>query len=394
MSSGDTIKSGSTAVKKEVPRAILPKPFIPKRAPPMQSVYKEEDYNEDGSLKVLKKIPDGDNLERRRAMADIGTTSRQEYHQAPAMASTPHQQQQQQAPSKQLSHDEQRLAAASNQAEAYSGLPGKADYINMPQQKHRLGATKFDVRTPADMCDPDEQYILVFRTIENRVPDEDRILQHYALQYIARQNGTYNPIEDPPVTLTSLLPTVCIVPDRVFSKDEATSDLKPVQRYVKKLAYSTDLDVIPHYMNKPCTLPIPDTAQVKYKDKIMDQFMTEFYESQQESASAILDRVEADRKGEAPKKTQWQIYDGVSPQGVFGLQSPPPSATADATATKSWGDRCEEEEDDEEETAAVVDDNENEEEWTEVKKKQKPLAAERRGGGRRPAPRKGIVSFD
>lgn len=379
MSSGDTIKSGSKSAKKEVPRAILPKPFIPKRAPPMESVYTEDDYNEDGSLKVLKKIPDGKDLERRRAVTGMGGISHQEFHEPPKMPTTPiagsgsSSSSAAAAAAKELTPDEKKLAAATQPTEVYSGMPGKADFIQPPAQKHRLGLSKFDVRTPSDMCDPDEQYILVFRTIENRVPDEDRLLQHYALQYIARQNGTYNPIEDPPVTLTSLLPTVCVIPDRVFTRDEAMSDLKPVQKYVKKLAYRTDFDVIPHYMNKPVTLPIPDTAQVKYKDKIMDQFMTEFYESQQESASDIMDRVEADRNGEAPKKTKWQVYDGVSPQGAFGPQTPAP---------KSWAEQCEKAEE-----AYEDDENEEEESWTEVKKKPAPRAVQQRGGARRPSRR-------
>ena len=62
---------------------------------------------------------------------------------------------------------------------------------------------------------------------------------------------------------------------------------------MKKVAQRTDFDVVPVRMYKPCHVPLPAETQFKYKDKVIDQIMSEWYSSNEESASEILARVEA-----------------------------------------------------------------------------------------------------
>lgn len=276
-------------------------------------------------------------------------------------------------------------------------MPGKPDRFAPEPLKHRLGKNKFDVRTPESMSNREDQYVVVLRTIENRHPDEDRMLQHYALQYVARREGTYNAIEDPPIILSDLTPTVCVVIDRVFSRDEAGSENQEVGKYVKKLAALTDFDVVPVYMGRPFSLPLHPTTAFKYKDQVMDSIMREFYESRQESASEILDRVECDRSGkDTTKKPAWHVFDGISEGGAHGPQTKITSIDdAPQESQKTWGERVDEaeqeqnNEDDENEEEVVAKKPANES-WTEVKstktiatKKSKLASAKKRGGSRR-----------
>jgi hypothetical protein len=446
MSSGDTIKSGSGRKTSVAPVTSTPavrttggpKPFIPKRAPPMQSVYTEDDYDADGKLKVLRKVPLGDAYKNRQETTSLGTPTRADYYSPPVMPTTPKEAEsqgnaksaspvkvktpqpkaqsqptEQRAPSVAVSKEDAAKLPSVVGNEAYPSLPGKPDRFAPTPNKHRLGQNKFDVQTPEGMGNRDEQYIAVIRTIENRHPDEDRLLQKYALQYVARQNNTYNPIEDPPVVLSELLPTCVVVIDRIFSRDEANADEnRAIKKYVKKLADRTDLDVVPVYVTKPFHVPLHPMTTFKYKDKVIDQIMHEFYESQQESASEILDRVEADRDNAAPKQTKWQVYDGISPQGAFGpktivsatdvstdVPTDSEKTAKDKARALSWAEQCEQDDtndndndNDNDNANEDEEDDENEEEpsassdWKVVEGK--PAAATKRGGVRRGGPRK------
>ena len=133
---------------------------------------------------------------------------------------------------------------------------------------------RYDVSTPDGMLDRREHYVAVVSTLENRHPDEESILEHYAQQYVAKKGGTYNPIEDPPVDLSDLVPTVCVVINRIFREDEALSDgSSKVKAYVEQLAKKTDMDVVPVICGRPFHLPLHALCTFKYKDEAIDQIM-------------------------------------------------------------------------------------------------------------------------
>lgn len=415
MSSGDTVRSGSskrpaastTAKKTNTNNSDPPpgpKPFIPKRPPPAKSVYTEQDYDSNGNLKQLRQVPMGEQYEARRGKTLFSNDPQQQQQPSrppPGLGSIQTQQ-----PQRELTDDEKKLQAREDRGKdlatmathPITGAPGKGDVLPTAPTRHKVGMNKYDLRTPPGMCDHDEQYIAVIRTIENHHPDEDRILQKFALQYAARKAGTYDSFADPPVVLSDLLPTVLVVIDRVFSKDEAMSEQKPVGKYVQQLAKKhTDLDVVPVYMGKPVKIPLDPSTQWVYKDKIIGQIMEEFYENQSESVSDILDRVEADRRGEEAGKPKWHVYDGVSEQGPFGPQLSNTKTIAEERAPgqkQLWGERQDEEDDDDDaddnddDDGATGENDEGEGEWTTVatpaKSKRTPKPVEKRGGKRGP----------
>lgn len=319
------------------------KPFIPKRGPPTKSVYTNEDYDINGNLIRTKEVPLGDQYEKKRGnmMIDSGkeknSTSTSTCHTAPAIITR---------------------------------VPGNPDLAPPPMVNNRLKDGRYDVETPDNLRAPREsQHVAVIRTIENRHPDEDRILNHFFMQYVARREGRYNPVEDPPVILSTILPTACVIIDRVFSKDEVDGNegLKRIEKYVKSIAATTNLDVVPVRMNKPFHVPLPLSTNFKYKHAVIDQIMSEFHESQEESSREIMSRVEADRKGEEAKKPKWQIYDGISEKGHFGPNTIIKNVEGEDEKKKDWAQITEEEEKDE-------DDIDDEEEWKTVGGKGKAKA--------------------
>lgn len=374
---GDTIKSGSNKkVPQEKVKRQHPKPFIPKRAPAEKSVYSATDYDEFGKIKTLRKVPDGPKLQERRSTV-LGSTNTSKYA---AAAERSVQRQMNMAEEEPLDEGLAKVAVKmdnlrkTEQSDAAlhkpTPLEDRKDIMPEPAIKHRLDQGKYDVETPEKLRSPHQsQYIAVIRSIENRHPDEDRILQHYYLQYVARKEGTYNPIDDPPVVLSDLLPTVCVVIDRVFSFDDVQGDgLSRLKKYVKQIATHTDMDVIPVTMNKAFHLPLHPSTAFKYKHKLVDQIMHEWHESHQESASDILSRIERDREGKPAQKSPWHIYDGVSEQGAFGpqtriatLEQPDNEPNQIEPSKKmSWAEQTEAEQDE--------DDIESGDEWTTVKK--------------------------
>lgn len=384
MSSGDTIASGGRRLGAKGTgneKKSQPRPYIPKRKPPVPSAYSEDDYDASGNLKVLKNVPMGDAYDERRTVTTAGNVSRDELHRPSAPATTPTSAAPAPAP----------VPAAVTPAQKLATTFGKGTFLSSTPFKHKMAKNKFDVQTPENMSNRDEHYIAVIRTIENRHPDEDRILQKYALQYVARREGTYNPIEDPPVTLSDIVPSTVVVIDKIFSRDDCAGGNKEVEKYIKKMAQRTDLDVIPVYMNKPFALPLSPTHTWQYKDHFINQIMGEFYESREESASEILDRVDADREGADPKPHKWHVYDGISPQGAFGpstiIKSIDEDGEEQEEKPKSWADQCDEADAEADAEAQPSDEEELEESWTEVKGK-KAKKQEKRGGVRRAAPRK------
>lgn len=387
--SGDTIKSGSSRAAKPTAPAARPRPFIPKRPPPAKSVYSESDYDNEGNLKTTKSVPIGEKYHDRARMVGVDTSNVPKTDQKPPVklpgTST--------TASKKLDASALPTGAQADLSgdSPYDFTPGKTDRLPDGFSKTVLDKKKRDLKTPKYLMaeDPDEQFIAVVRTIENRHPDQDRILQHFALQYTKRMNGTYDPIEDPPVVLSDLLPTMVVVIDRIFGKDEVSGEMRPISEYCKKLHDVTEMDVFPAYVNRPFTLPLPPDMQFQYKDPILNQIMSEFYEGQHDGASEIVERMELDRAGEGETKpAKWQVYDGVSPQGVFGPQSTI-TTLAETKPTGTGASAKVEQEEDEEEPAytqswaAAVDEGD---EWTTVgkgKAKAKTFTEVERKGGMR-----------
>lgn len=387
MSSGDTIKSGSAKSTKpsSTSTTLRPKPFIPKRPPAVKSVYTHDDYDKDGNLKRFKEIPLGDQYDSRRAALhiDSGHTSSKPMDpqfKAPATA------------------DEKKIAQLAPKDNVPAPIPNNPDFLPTdfpPVKSTKLKDGRYDVQTPDELRAPrDSQYVAVVRTIENHHPDEDQILQHFYLQYVARREGTYNPIEDPPVVLSDIMPTAVVIIDRVFSKDEVDGPQgqEMLQKFVRKVAERTDFDVCPFRLNLPNQVPLPKSTKFKYKHKMIDQIMSEWYESHEESASEILARVEADRKGEAPQKPKWHCYDGISEQGHFGPQTKIKTLEEEVVERppkqESWAEITEretQEEPDEDD----IDSDDDGGKWTTVaKKKVKPKPSQRAAGMRRKNPKK------
>ena len=332
------------------------KPFIPKRGPPTKSVYTNEDYDINGNLIRHKEVPLGDQYDKKRGnmMIDNGGSDSR-------LGGSVN--------SKQVGSSSASAPASAPAAAITTRVPGNPDIAPPPMVNNKLSDGRYDVETPDNLRAPrDSQHVAVIRTIENHHPDEDRILNHFFLQYVARREGRYNPVEDPPVILSTILPTACVIIDRVFSKDEVdgSEGLKRIEKYVKASAACTNLDVVPVRMYKPFHVPLPLSTNFKYKHAVIDQIMSEFHQSQEESSLEIMRRVEADRKGEDAKKPKWHLYDGISEKGHFGPNTIIKSE-GEGEKKKDWAQITEEEEKDE-------DDIDDEEEWKTVGGKGKAKA--------------------
>ena len=355
---------------------VKAKPFIPRRAPPTQSVYTTEDYDNDGNLNTLKEVPLGPKYEERRDTMHMQHIVSNPLQQSGAGAGKSAVS----SSSSSSSSQSQSTETAPNVQEpplkpfTSKDLPGNPDVLP-DQLKKPLKGDKYDVETPVDLRAPhNSQYVAVVRTIENHHPDEDRILQHYYLQYVARREGTYDPIEDPPVVLSTIMPTACVIIDRVFSYDEIEGDgLKRLEKYVQRMASRTDFDVVPVKMGKPFHVPLPLETNFKYKHHVIDQIMSEWYESHQESASEILARVEADRNGEEAEKPKWHVYDGISKQGIYGPNTKIESINEESEAAKTQAETVKSKSVDEDD---IDDDDNGSEGW-------KKVPAAKKVGGRR-----------
>lgn len=403
--------------------------FIPVRTPPPPSVYTSADFNNDGSLRVLRSIPDGDQLASRRAAVSMGHVTSDDVYAAPEMPPTPladgeekkkpvskyaaairrqreDDNKEGEQPTQEVDSAAERLMQRSKTALAREGEDALA-HVPKPRNervdvtpgrpvRHVIKGGKYSVATPENMRAPHrEQYICVLRTIENRHPDEDAILAHYFAQYVARRENKYNPIEDPPVVLTDILPTCAVILDRVFSFDDVQGDgKKKLEAYIKRMADKTDFDVIPVMMNMPFHLPLSADVAFKYKNKVIDQIMEEWHESHEESASDILARVEADRDQKPAEKPSWQVYDGISKGGAFAGNNAKITTMDDPADDLLLKQRQQEQEEAEAGSDDYDDDdgedNDEEEEkkpWTTVKTPLEKLQARkpirRAAGGRR-----------
>ncbi len=183
--------------------------------------------------------------------------------------------------------------------------PGE-DYFAKPPTKRRNAQGQFDITTPPGLLDKDTNYVAVLTTGENRHPDEDAIIEHYARQLAAKREGTYNPLEDAPVILRDLLPTLFLVVNKVFHKDEVTVGGNTViKEYVDKLKRHIDFDIIPVMCGKPIVLPLHPNVPVEHRDPIFNAQMQSFYKQHDKGAKDMLDRIIRARE-ESEKKMEEQ----------------------------------------------------------------------------------------
>lgn len=198
------------------------------------------------------------------------------------------------------------VKAPSTAAPPTEFVPGTGMYTPQPATKRKNKFGKYDITTPSSLMDREQNYVAVLTAGENRHPNEDEILEHFARQFAAKKEGTYDPLEDPPVVLRDLLPTVFVVVNKVFSQHEIVIGGEArIKDYVEKLKDHIDFDIIPVMCGQPQILPLHPLVPVKHRDPIFNAQMEGFYKQHDKSAKEILERVIAAQE-ESKKKIEEQ----------------------------------------------------------------------------------------
>lgn len=183
--------------------------------------------------------------------------------------------------------------------------PNQGDYFPKEAVKRRDQYGKFDITTPKHLIDTDEHYVAILTTGENRHPDEDAIIQHYARQQAAKLNGTYDPMEDDPVYLRDLLPTVWVVVNKIFAKHEVLiGGDEAIKNYVKSLQKHIDFDIVPVLCGKVAVLPLHPLLPKIHRDPVFNQHMETYYKNHDKGAKDILDRMIKGREESEKRKAE------------------------------------------------------------------------------------------
>lgn len=245
-------------------------------APSYPSVYGPEDFDDNGNIINLKEVPLGD--------YPTGVSG--------------------------------QVAVAGNQAEAaaeaFSGeVAPNAPKPTRPEPKQEFGTTtvkqsnlkcnfsKEDVGKPGPQPNEDPEdprhWVAVLSYMENRHPEEDRVLAKYWRQWLAKKEGRYDPIEDPPVYLSEIVPKLVVKCSRTFSRDEYETE-GFVEKYVRSLHARTDMTIVPVLCGRLQVFPVSDMARGKYHNEALEQTMRNFYDNQEKSASEIADKLEREQE--------------------------------------------------------------------------------------------------
>jgi len=193
----------------------------------------------------------------------------------------------------------------SNDSEAFEWQPGQGDYIPKGAVKRKDQYGKYDITTPKHLIDYDDNYIAVLTTGENRHPDEEAVIEHYARQLAGKKDGTYDPMEDSPVFLRDLLPTVWVVVNKVFTKHEVTlGGDEAIKKYVKSLQQHIDFDIVPALCGKVVILPLHPLLPKEHRDPVFNQHMQSFYRQHDQGAQEILERMVKAREESTKKKVE------------------------------------------------------------------------------------------
>jgi hypothetical protein len=190
-------------------------------------------------------------------------------------------------------------------------VPGTNVVMAKPPVKRRNRLGQYDIETPDHLLDTRENFTTVLTLVENRHPDEAKILEHYAEQYVLKREGKYNPLEDPPVMLDDLLPRIAIVVNKTFSEKQIIlKGEQVVKEYVDKLKAFVDVDIISVPCGKPLIYPQHITAPREYRDKIFNAQMSTFYKKLDKGAEDLLKRViesqETAKRVNAEKEKEFQ----------------------------------------------------------------------------------------
>lgn len=239
--------------------------------PPGKTPYTAEDYNADGTLKRLKPVPLGTYPQAIQTRLDANSPS--DFNPPPTPIAPP--------------------MAAGN----------ITDQAAPPVQNARVASE-----------DPPEfrhaaHHTAIISYVENRHPHEDQIVDHYVRQELARRDGTYDPLEDPPVDLRQIIPTIALKVTRTFTTEEATNnDGKAVRDYCERLHRATDWNILPLECGKAQPLPVSDYIEGVYKNAALQQQMDAFYKQRKQANEGVLNRIASDAaEGE---KQKWAVKTG------------------------------------------------------------------------------------
>jgi hypothetical protein len=216
------------------------------------------------------------------------------------------------------------------------GKQGRVHMAELPPPR-TVPDGKYETHTPAEFLRHDECAVATVEWIVNYHPQRDEVLEHRVQQLLAMRDGKYNPLEDPPVILDEIIPTVLVRAVRTFTLQQAQfKDGETVKNFAKKLNVTAGWNVLNVDCGAPMILPLSDLVRGEYADPALQQQMTAFYESRQKGVDDIRHRIELDRKEAAesagvvldePEKSS--LPPGRTPLAPSTVASAPAAADAD-----------------------------------------------------------------
>lgn len=192
--------------------------------------------------------------------------------------------------------------------------PGSGNYFPQPPGKRKDKYGKYDVTTPKALLDKEDNFVTVLTVAENRHPNEDEMIEQYARQRVGMKDGTWDPLEDPPIVMRDLLPTLAFVVNKTFTQQEvmAGGGEAVISAYVKELAKHIDFDIVPVMCGQPCIFPVHPLTPMQHRDPIYNQQMQGFYKQHDKSARELLDRVNNAQK-EAKQQEENKAIEAAHP---------------------------------------------------------------------------------
>jgi hypothetical protein len=249
------------------------------------SVYGPEDYDAEGNLIAKREVPLGDY--HKGAMSQVNPTAK-------------------------------------------TARPGAVDVANIYKpDKEKVTDTKNNEDPMSE-----QHYVAMLSYLENRHPDQDKLLAKYVEQWKAKQAGTYDPIEDPPIYLDVLVPKVVVKITRTFTRAEYETGL--VADECAKQHKRSDMNIVPVLCGKLQVLPVSDLAKGIYQDEGLQQQMNLFHKRREQDANAMMDRMEEEKNQDAIKPME---VAGAEPfdYDKTGIWS---EADRAALEQKKWRERC------------------------------------------------------